>query len=95
MRFMTYICGCCLPQACGCYFSPHTRCNALLMPEDVNGEGFPLSVEGKVTNTFLNPSCRLGVRGLILVTNVSISLHKAGSNTRVAGAICRLVTGDL
>ena len=69
-------------------FSPHTRCNALLMPEDVNGEGVQLSVEGKVTNTFLNPSCRLGARGLILVTNLSISFHKGGSNTREAGTIC-------
>ena len=66
-----------------------------MLEEDVMGEGVPASMEGKVTNTFLNPSCRLGVRGLVLVTNVSISLHKAGSNTRVAGAICRLVTGDL
>ena len=88
MSFMTYICDCRLPQSCGSYFFPHTRCNALLMPEDVNGEGVPLSVEGKVTNTFLNPSCRLGARGLILVTNLSISFHKGGSNTREAGAIC-------
>ena len=58
------------------------------MPEDVMVEGVAASVKGKVTNTFLNPSCRLGTRGRILVTNVSISLHKGESNTRVAGAIC-------
>ena len=88
MRYMIYICGCCLPQASGCNFFPHTRCNALLMPEDVMGEGVPLSVEGNVTKTFLNPSWRFGIRGRILVMNLSISLHKGGSNTRVAGAIC-------
>ena len=69
-------------------FSPHTRCNALLMPEDVMGEGVAASVEGKVTNTFLNPSCRLGIKGRIFESKVSISLHKSGSNTRIAGAIC-------
>ena len=60
------------------------------------GEGVPASMEGNVTNTFLSPSCRLGIRGRIFETNVSFSLHKSGSNTRVAGGnMPCLVTGDL